>query len=166
MTRYDFDLICKRKVFSTRSTIGQFWGSLPDSSELRALGVTLEDEARPSGVKIPAFTAIPAGDYKLKITMSNRFKRDLPIIYTHDEYNGEQLVLVDGKHVWRGVRIHSGNTDGDSEGCILTGLTSGKDIVFESRKALNDLVMPFIENHPSLKALGFIRFRIENDQTV
>lgn len=160
----NFDLLIIRKTFTNRSTIGECFGWSPVDDKIVPLCFTLEDEARPNGVKIPAFTCIPAGDYKVKITLSNRFKRELPIIFTHEEHNGEPYVLVDGKHLWRGVRIHPGNTDADTEGCILPGTSKDKDRVDSSRIAFDDKLLPFIQNHPSLKSLGYIRLTIKNQQ--
>lgn len=158
------DLTLLRKWFSNRSTIGELFGwDVFEDSSIR-ISYTLEDEARPSGVKIPAFTCIPDGEYKVKLTYSNRFKRDLPIIYTHEEFNGEAYVIVDGKHVWRGVRIHPGNTDADTEGCILPGTTKDKDRVDSSRIAFDEKLLPFIQKHPSLKSLGYLRLKIQNMQ--
>ena len=84
---------------------------------------TLEDVVRPQ--KIMHETAIPAGTYKVVVTMSNRFKRELPL-----------LLDVPG---YEGVRIHPGNTDKDTSGCILVGVTRGEDMVGGSRTAFNTL---------------------------
>lgn len=84
---------------------------------------TLEDIERP--VKIKSETAIPRGTYKVIINQSNRFKRLLPL-----------LLNVPG---FEGVRIHSGNTNHDTEGCILVGRTRSKDFIGQSRKAFDKL---------------------------
>ena len=84
---------------------------------------TLEDLERP--VKIKGETAIPKGTYKVIINESNRFKRQLPL-----------LLNVPG---FEGVRIHSGNTNHDTEGCILVGQTRNKEYVGRSRKAFDKL---------------------------
>lgn len=59
------------------------------------------------GPKIAHETAIPYGRYRVSITMSNRFKKMLPLV--HD---------VPG---FTGVRLHGGNTAEDTSGCILLG---------------------------------------------
>ena len=74
---------------------------------------TLEDvvrevEGQPvTAWKVPRRTAIPAGRYRIDLTMSQRFGRILTI-----------LVDVPG---FAGVRIHPGNTAVDTAGCILPG---------------------------------------------
>lgn len=55
--------------------------------------------------KVKAQTAIPSGKYKVSVTFSNRFKRDMPLVHN-----------VGG---FEGIRFHGGNTHLDSEGCIL-----------------------------------------------
>jgi len=74
--------------------------------------------------KIPGKTAIPAGTYRLSWSYSNRFKR-----FTWE------LVGVEG---FTGIRIHPGNSEADTEGCLLPGtsVSLDKTKVGESRKAL------------------------------
>ena len=71
-------------------------------------------------------TAIPTGEYELKVTFSNRFQKHLP-----------QLMNVPA---FSGVRIHSGNTHADTEGCILLGKNKAKGKVLDSRKTMNEFM--------------------------
>lgn len=84
---------------------------------------TLEDIERE--VKIKAETAIPKGTYKVIINQSNRFKRLMPLLLNVPNFEG--------------VRIHAGNTNHDTEGCILVGRTRGVDFIGQSRKAYDSL---------------------------
>lgn len=97
---------------------------------------TLEDVARPLGVKIYGQTAIPSGKYKVRMTFSNRFQRELPLIYNESDWsvNDHQGVLFEG------VRFHSGNTHEDTHGCILPGMQKGENMVYRSRDAMKDLL--------------------------
>ena len=111
-------LITIKRLYKTEnSTIG----------ELLIDGVwecfTLEDTERK--VKIKGETAIPKGTYKVIINQSNRFKRLLPF-------------LIDVPN-FEGVRIHSGNSNHDTEGCILVGQTRNKNYIGQSRKAFDKL---------------------------
>lgn len=65
--------------------------------------------------KIKARTAIPTGNYSIYMTFSPKFKRDMP--------------LINGVKCYEGVRIHAGNTDADTEGCILVGRAIGGALV-------------------------------------
>jgi len=87
---------------------------------------TLEDRVRPDGVKIPGETAIPAGRYAMTMTYSPRFKVVLPL-----------LLNVPG---FEGIRIHAGNTERDTEGCILVGYNLDGDYISSSRLALAALI--------------------------
>lgn len=75
--------------------------------------------------KVPGQTAIPAGEYEVRITMSDRFGRLLPL-----------LVDVPG---FSGIRIHPGNTAADTDGCILPGLTRAGQSVGLSRRAFEQV---------------------------
>lgn len=83
---------------------------------------TLEDTVRPAGTKIAGKTAIPAGTYRVKKTMSPRFKKILP-----------EIMNVPG---YTGVRIHAGNTATDTDGCLLLGLNKAKGQVLDSQTTM------------------------------
>jgi Steigviridae/Suoliviridae L,D-carboxypeptidase/transpeptidase len=91
---------------------------------------TLEDVVREvPGLRVVAWkiasrTAIPVGTYDVTIDMSGRFGREMP-----------HILNVEG---FGGIRIHSGNTSADTEGCILLGQArNGPDEVINSRAAFN-----------------------------
>ena len=72
---------------------------------------TLEDADRylenEGNQKIPGSTAIPRGEYRVILSMSARFGRIMP-----------EVLDVPG---FKGIRIHGGNTEADTEGCPLIG---------------------------------------------
>ena len=111
------DLKVIRKDFTQKSTIG----------ELSVNGVfecfTLEDCVRPA--KIKGVTAIPAGTYEVVVSFSQRFQKPLPLLLNVPNFEG--------------IRIHPGNTDRDTEGCILVGRSKQVDSIGESRNAFQAL---------------------------
>ena len=82
-------------------------------------------------LKVPRKSAVPEGTYPVVVTKSKKFGKYLPL-----------LVGVPG---FEGVRIHSGNTVNDTEGCILVGQNLIKGKVLLSRLTLEKL-MRLIEN--------------------
>ena len=62
--------------------------------------------------KINGKTAIPRGRYEVILSMSNRFKKVLP-----------EILNVPG---FAGIRVHSGNSSIDTEGCIILGSVNDK----------------------------------------
>jgi hypothetical protein len=115
-------------------TIGRLYSRT--AAGLVGLCFTCEDVVREvAGVpverwKIPKVTAIPAGRYRVIVTMSARFKRPLPL-----------LLNVPG---FTGIRLHPGTSDEDTEGCLLLGGTTNGEWVLNSRVAC-DQVQSMIE---------------------
>ena len=70
---------------------------------------TLEDQCRDLDreEKVMHETAIPAGTYEVVVNVSVRFERKLPLLLDVPYFSG--------------IRIHRGNTDKDTSGCILVG---------------------------------------------
>lgn len=110
-------LLLQRKRSNSQCTIGELY--VDGQWEC----FTLEDIVRAR--KIKGKTAIPAGTYKIELTMSPHFKRILPL-------------LEDVKN-FSGVRIHSGNVATDSNGCILVGTAIGANSLSHSRDAFGVL---------------------------
>ena len=87
---------------------------------------TLEDYVRQEEApKIFGKTAIPYGEYDVVITHSPHFGYDLPLLCSVPNFEG--------------VRIHSGNTATDTEGCLLVGVERGYEAVYQSRAAFKAL---------------------------
>lgn len=83
---------------------------------------TLEDKVRdlPKEEKVYGETAIPYGKYKVQMTFSPRFKRQMP-----------QILNVP---MFEGIRIHSANYATQLEGCIALGENKVKGGVINSKK--------------------------------
>ena len=122
----------KRLKFGEDYTIGRL------TLDGRFLCYTLEDKVREVigepvvTWKVQDKTAIPVGVYPVIITMSARFKIRLPL-----------LMDVPG---FSGIRIHTGNTSKDTEGCILVGSTwDGSSGWIGSSKVAFSLLFPILD---------------------
>lgn len=85
--------------------------------------------------KVYGETAIPAGTYKVILSYSNRFKRILPEILNVPHFLG--------------IRIHRGNTEQDSAGCIILGENKVKGKVINSTPYETKLVK-LLENQKNI----------------
>ena len=88
----------------------------------------LDDKMKESEIlkkKIKGQTAIPTGTYNVFITWSPKYKKPMP--------------LIDNVKGYSGIRIHSGNTSKDTEGCLLVGLNTKVGMVTDSRNTYQRL---------------------------
>ncbi|MGY4540066.1 hypothetical protein ACVW0P_004508 [Mucilaginibacter sp. UYNi724] len=108
-----------RKVFNKNNTIGDLY--IDDVW----FCYTLEDVLRDKKVKNA--TAIPYGVYKVILSLSNRFKRILP-----------EVLAVPG---FEGIRIHPGNNENSTSGCILVGYHTDNKLIWISKAATEDMVI-------------------------
>lgn len=110
-------LILERVYKKPAYTIGKLY--INDLYFCDTLEDVVRDIAADGSGKVYGATAIPAGQYEVKLTYSPRFKRVLPLLCNVPFFTG--------------VRIHAGNTANDTEGCILVGKNRVVGKVLESR---------------------------------
>lgn len=117
-----------RDVFGPDATLGRLLVGAEDfgfvcEDEDRGLeqSMPLDDIKR---LKVMSETAIPVGTYTVSKTHSPKYKRLMYLV--HD---------VPG---FRGIRIHSGNTEDHTAGCLLPGFhrDTNKMAVYRSRDAV------------------------------
>ena len=115
-----------RDVFGLEATLGVLrWQGLD-------FGFAVEDEdrgleadmtpAEVAAIKIKHETAIPAGLYTVRTTWSPKYMRQMP-----------QVLGVPG---FQGIRIHPGNRESETSGCILPGLTRDVDALTVGKSKL------------------------------
>lgn len=124
------EIIIKRTAYRTNYTIGKLYvngnyvcDTLEDKD--RGLDDSLSEDYI-NKIKVFGKTAIPAGKYNVSITYSPHFKKNLPLVTNVKGFDG--------------IRIHSGNTDKDTLGCILVGYNNVTGKVINSKEALAKLM--------------------------
>lgn len=78
--------------------------------------------------KVYGETAIPSGVYKIIVSFSERFQKDLPLLLDVPNF--------------KGIRFHKGNKPENSGGCLLPGMKWRKknpDWIGRSKKAFDPL---------------------------
>lgn len=123
------NIILNRIAKKAKYTIGKlyindqyFCDTLEDTDRGLTQSMT---EQQIGSKKVYGETAIPTGTYRIIISYSNKFKKQMPL-----------LLNVPG---FSGIRIHSGNTEKDSLGCILVGKNKAVGKVLESRDTYSKL---------------------------
>lgn len=86
--------------------------------------------------KIKGETAIPTGIYPVYLTYSPKYKKKMP--------------LIDNVKGYSGIRIHSGNTSKDTEGCLIVGKNKEVGKVLESRKTYNALFKKLVQTNSKI----------------
>lgn len=128
------ELTLTRRIYTGTATTGEL--AIDGKFEC----FVVEDRYPTPYVKTPGVTAIPEGRYEILITASPKFGRDMPLLFNVKSPDGRLLVCsADRKVSFEGVRIHTGNTDKDSEGCLIVGRKLGVNRVDESVLAFNAL---------------------------
>jgi hypothetical protein len=153
------EILSRRRWYTPTSTISElFLGISPAVVEAGAsitLGpairecFVLEDTVRAPGVKIQNETAIPAGRYRMIVDWSNRFKKYAFHILDVPNFTG--------------IRMHSGNTAEDTDGCPLVGQERALNAVFGSHKAFVALWEKLTEEAGFNEEHGCIAFRMKEE---
>ena len=123
------ELVLTRTTRTNRSTIGELTIDghpecfvLEDKDRGLQQGMPLSEL---TALKVKTKTAIPTGRYEIVVSFSDRFKKMLPLLLDVPAFAG--------------IRIHPGNTDANTEGCLLPGKTKSPNMVGSSRVAFTVL---------------------------
>ena len=99
----------RRNLYTAQATLGELY------IDEQRICYTLEDTVRANGIKVKGHTAIPEGIYKMTSSFSNRFQREMIMLYTEPN----KYELMRGGIQFKGIRVHGGNTHHNTEGCPL-----------------------------------------------
>lgn len=95
---------------------------------------TLENPQRKK--KIWGRTAIPAGVYSVQLRTSGRFHKRYSKRFP-DMHKG--MIHITGVPDFKYILIHIGNDEHDTAGCILVGMSYGRDWLNDSERAYRKL---------------------------
>lgn len=92
-------------------------------------------------IKIPGKTAIPTGTYKIDMNIVSPKFGSKP--FYKQICNGKlpRLMEVVG---YQGVLIHAGNTERNTDGCLLVGKNKKVGMVLESKETFEKLVKDYL----------------------
>lgn len=128
------ELTLKRIAKRPDYTIGRLFvdgeylcDTLEDTDRGLTQAMAIEEIKR---IKVAGQTAIPSGKYCVFLTPSPKFGRVLPLVYDVPGFSG--------------IRIHAGNTERDTHGCILVGENKIVGRVINSRNTL-DMLMKVLD---------------------
>lgn len=102
---------------------------------------TLEDAVRQ--VKIKHHTAIPAGRYKVAMSIVSPKYSNFAKYKWAKQYEGKLPRLLDVPN-YEGILIHVGNTNADTSGCLLVGKNKVVGKLVESTKTFTELMDKFL----------------------
>lgn len=129
------ELLVKRSYKGENYTIGHlyvngqfFCDTIEDVDRKLTSDMDIEQITQ---IKVYGETAIPTGTYNVIINQSAVFKKELP--------------LLENVKGFSGIRIHTGNTQKDSLGCIIVGQNKVKGQVINSKITFSKL-MPILKN--------------------
>jgi hypothetical protein len=106
-------------------------------TEKSIMGTMLKDDIILCSTLENVSKSIPAGTYKLEMTYSPKFKRNMP-----------EILNVPNRI---GVRIHIGNFPQDSDGCILVGeKEEGTDDLVIKSKITFEKILPILETEKEI----------------
>jgi len=156
------DFILQRLNDNKKSTIGALFKKIVYGTEEKLVlqAFTLEDERR--DIKVGGETRIPAGFYELGLMeaetpLTLKYRAKYPWFKFHIE-----ITKVPN---FKGVYIHIGNTDLDTDGCVLLGDSVDNNTTTEGEiKSSTIAFKRFYEavyEHLSEKGKAFIEIRDE-----
>jgi hypothetical protein len=135
----DIEFKLDRRFLAKTYTIGRLWlgdWRICDTLEDKVRDYNKDGDLLDAGeTKVFGETAIPYGRYKVIVTYSPKFKRDLPL-------------LLNVRH-FDAIRIHSGVHELHTLGCILVGENTEKGKLSNGKyweKIITDTIKKFIAN--------------------